>query len=147
LNTVSECHSRRSRRGCASAIWEGIRCGLLAPFHYFGVPDEVDYRNIPWRSTRFDEEALTRAVATQSRAQNALEQYRLRAGARTLAFCCSTRHADFMAQFFTEAGVQAVAVHSDTSSAPRTASLERSVAKPEQAAAWGHHRAEAGPPR
>jgi HKD family nuclease len=27
---------------------EGIRRGLLVPFHYFGVPDEVDYRNIPW---------------------------------------------------------------------------------------------------
>jgi superfamily II DNA or RNA helicase/diadenosine tetraphosphate (Ap4A) HIT family hydrolase/HKD family nuclease len=107
-------------------LWDGIRRGLLAPFHYFGVPDEVDYRNIPWRSSRFDEEALTRAVATQSRAQNALEQYRLRAGARTLAFCCSTRHADFMAHFFTNAGVRTVAVHSDTmTSAPRTASLER----------------------
>jgi superfamily II DNA or RNA helicase/diadenosine tetraphosphate (Ap4A) HIT family hydrolase/HKD family nuclease len=106
-------------------LWDGIRRGLLAPFHYFGVPDEVDYRNIPWRSSRFDEEALTRAVATQSRARNALEQYRLRAGARTLAFCCSTRHADFMADFFSQAGVRAVAVHSDVTSAPRTASLER----------------------
>jgi superfamily II DNA or RNA helicase/HKD family nuclease len=106
-------------------LWDGIRRGLLASFHYFGVPDEVDYRNIPWRSTRFDEEALTRAVATRSRAQNALEQYRLRAGTRTLAFCCSTRHADFMAEFFTDAGVRAVAVHSDTTSGPRAASLER----------------------
>ncbi|OGL19732.1 MAG: hypothetical protein A3K12_05815 [Candidatus Rokubacteria bacterium RIFCSPLOWO2_12_FULL_71_19] len=106
-------------------LWDGIRRGLLAPFHYFGVPDEVDYRNIPWRSTRFDEEALTRATATQSRAQNTLEQYRLRAGTRTLAFCCSTRHADFMADFFAGAGVRAVAVHSDATSAPRTASLER----------------------
>ena len=25
----------------------GIREDLLVPFHYFGVPDEVDYRNIP----------------------------------------------------------------------------------------------------
>jgi superfamily II DNA or RNA helicase/HKD family nuclease/diadenosine tetraphosphate (Ap4A) HIT family hydrolase len=106
-------------------LWDGVRRGLLAPFHYFGVPDEVDYRNIPWRSARFNEEALTRAVATQSRAQNALEQYRQRAGARTLAFCCSTRHADFMADFFTAAGLRAVAVHSDGTSAPRAASLER----------------------
>ena len=106
-------------------LWDGIRRGLLAPFHYFGVPDEVDYLNIPWRSTRFDEEALTNAVATQSRAQNALEQYRRRAGARTLAFCCSTRHADFMADFFARAGVRAVAVHSAPSTAPRTISLEQ----------------------
>lgn len=106
-------------------LWDGIRRGLLAPFHYFGVPDEIDYQNIPWRSARFDDEALTRAVATQTRAQNALEQYRLRAGTRTLAFCCSTRHADFMATFFANAGVRSVAVHSDVTSAPRTVSLER----------------------
>src|SRR5262249_45175431 len=78
---------------------DGIDRDLLSPFHYFGVPDEVDYTNIPWRSTRFDEEMLTLAVATQSRAQNALEQYIKRAGARTLAFCCSQRHADYMANY------------------------------------------------
>jgi superfamily II DNA or RNA helicase/diadenosine tetraphosphate (Ap4A) HIT family hydrolase len=103
----------------------GIELGLLCPFQYFGVPDNVDYSNIPWRSSRFDEEALTEAVATQARAQNALEQFRKRAGARTLAFCCSTRHADFMAQFFSERGVGAAAVHSGSSSAPRATSLER----------------------
>lgn len=26
---------------------EGIRRGLLCPFHYLAVPDEVDYSNIP----------------------------------------------------------------------------------------------------
>jgi superfamily II DNA or RNA helicase/diadenosine tetraphosphate (Ap4A) HIT family hydrolase len=104
---------------------EGIREGLLSPFHYFGVPDEVNYENIPWRSNRFDEVALTDAVATRSRAQNALDQYRQRGGKRTLAFCCSTRHADFMRDFFREAGVRAAAVHSDVGSDPRAASLER----------------------
>lgn len=104
---------------------EGIRRELLSPFHYFGVPDEVDYANIPWRSSRFDEEALTHAVATQSRAQNALEQYRKRAGACTLAFCCSRLHADFMAEYFRAEGLRAVAVHSGEGSAPRSASLEK----------------------
>ncbi len=104
---------------------EGIREGLLSPFHYFGVPDEVNYENIPWRSNRFDEEKLTEAVATRSRAQNALEQYRTRGGTRTLAFCCSMRHADFMRSYFREAGVRAAAVHSGTTSDPRAASLER----------------------
>ncbi len=75
-------------------LFDGIRRDLLVPFHCFGVPDEVDYANIPWRSGRFDDEALTQAVATQARAANALEQYRKRAGTRTLAFCGSQRHAD-----------------------------------------------------
>lgn len=106
-------------------IPEGIRQGLLCPFRYFGVPDDVDYTNIPWRSNRFDEAALTSAVATQKRAANVLEQYHQRAGKRTIAFCCSQIHADFMAEYFRCCGVRAVAVHSGPSSAPRAASLER----------------------
>ena len=102
----------------------GIEAGLLCPFRYFGVPDEVDYANIPWRSSRFDEEELTNAVATTRRAENALEQFRQRGGDRTLGFCCSQRHANFMADFFTEKGVRAVAVHSGDRSAPRASALE-----------------------
>lgn len=102
----------------------GIKAGLLCPFQYYGVPDDVDYSNIPWRSSRFDEEELTKAVATKQRAENALEQYRKRAGRRTLAFCCSQRHADFMAECFKNAGVNAVAVHSGPNSAPRATALE-----------------------
>ncbi len=103
----------------------GIRRDLLCPFHYFGVPDEVDYTNIPWRSSRFDEEELTKALATQARAQNALDQYRANAGTRTLAFCCSQRHADFMADFFRGAGLRVASVHSGASSDPRAGSLEK----------------------
>jgi superfamily II DNA or RNA helicase len=106
-------------------IADGVRRGLLSPFRYFGVPDSVDYTNIPWRSSRFDEEALTTAVATRARAENILQQYRKNAGSRTLAFCCSRRHADFMASFFLEHGLRAVAVHSGAGSAPRAASLEQ----------------------
>lgn len=105
--------------------FDGIDRGLLCPFQYFGVPDDIDYAQIPWRNARFDEEALTQAVATQKRAQNALEQYRKRGGTRTLAFCVSQRHADFMANFFRDAGVRAVAVHAGAESAPRAASLEQ----------------------
>lgn len=106
-------------------IAEGISKSLLSPFHYFGIPDLVDYANIPWRSSRFDEEALTNAVATRSRAENVLQQYRNHAGTRTLAFCCSHRHAEFMADFFRGNGFRSVAVHSGPNSAPRAASLEQ----------------------
>lgn len=106
-------------------IAKGISDQLLCPFRYFGVPDLVDYRNIPWRNKRFDENELTNAVATHARAQNALEQYQKRGGKRTLAFCVSTRHADFMADFFREKGIASVAVHSAQTSAPRSESLQK----------------------
>jgi superfamily II DNA or RNA helicase len=105
-------------------VGRGISSGLLSPFHYFGVPDLVDYKNIPWRNSRFVETELTNALATEARAENALEQMRLRGGSRALGFCCSVRHADFMARFVNARGGRAAAVHSDPSSAPRTQSLE-----------------------
>lgn len=104
---------------------EGIEQKLLSGFRYMGVPDEVNYAQIPWRGSGFDETALTQALATQTRAQNALEQHRLHGGMRTLGFCCSQRHADFMADFFERNGLRAVSVHSGASSAPRASSLER----------------------
>ena len=104
---------------------EGIRHGLLSPFDYYGVPDEVDYAQIPWRSSRFDEEALTSAVATTSRADNALDQLRRRGGSRTVAFCVSQRHADFMSRHFADAGLRTAAVHAGPTSNPRARSLER----------------------
>lgn len=105
---------------------EGIRRGLLSQFDYFGVPDDVDYEQIPWKSNRFDEEALTSAVATQRRAENALEQLDRRGGSRTLAFCVSQRHADFMEEFAsTRGGLRTAAVHSGPTSHPRALSLER----------------------
>jgi superfamily II DNA or RNA helicase/HKD family nuclease len=105
-------------------LHEGIQQGLLAPFHYFGVPDDVDYAQIPWRSTRFDETALTEAVATRARAQNALEQLHQHGSGPAIGFCVSQRHADFMAEFFRVNGLRAVAVHSGVGSAPRASSLE-----------------------
>lgn len=105
-------------------LGEGIRCALLSPFHYVGVPDDVDYAHIPWRSSRFDEQALTEALATQQRAQNALEQFDTYAGTKALGFCCSRKHADFMAAYFNDHGKRAAAVHSGDTSAPRALSME-----------------------
>src|SRR5690606_14660469 len=83
----------------------------------------VDYAQIPWRSTRFDEAALTEAVATHARAENALDQLRRHGHGPAIGFCVSTRHADFMAEYFTAAGLRAVSVHSGPGSAPRASSL------------------------
>ena len=76
-------------------IRNGIEGGHLCPFHYFGVADDIDYSNIPWRNAQFDITELTAAVATEARARNSLEQFRKHGGRRCIAFCCSQRHADF----------------------------------------------------
>ena len=103
---------------------KGIDAGLLCPFRYFGVPDTVDYRNIPWRNRKFDDAQLTEAVATQARAANILDQYQKRAGKRTIAFCVSQRHADFMRDYLIANGITARSVHAGVTSDPRAESLE-----------------------
>lgn len=93
-------------------LFVGIQAGLLAPFHYHGIQDEsVDYREVPWRNGRFDPEELSNKLATLARARHALREWRSKAQQRTLAFCVSTRHADYMADQFTRAGVSAAAVY------------------------------------
>lgn len=104
----------------------GISRRLLVPFHYFGIRDDTDYEHIPWRSGKFDAAELTNAVATAARASQTLREYRLHSppsARRTLCFCCTTEHADFMAAFFVGHGVAAAAVHSGPTSAPRGKSL------------------------
>jgi len=103
----------------------GIEEDLLCPMSYYGVPDLVDYSNIPWRSTRFDPEELTTALATVKRAENCIAQYRERAGSRTVAFCSTQKHSDFMAEQFREHKIRAVSVHSGPGTANRTESLKR----------------------
>ena len=74
--------------------------GLLRPFQLLRSARRGRLHNIPWRSTRFDEDALTEAVATQYSRATCSGPVQHRGGIRTLAFCVSQRHADFMAGSF-----------------------------------------------
>ena len=103
---------------------EGIRRDELVPFHYWGVPDPVDFEPIPWRNGRFDPAALEAAVETQERAQSAFDEWQSRRGTRTLAFCVSTHHSDFMSDFFRARGIRCASVHSGQTSAPRHESID-----------------------
>ncbi|WP_298718375.1 DEAD/DEAH box helicase family protein [uncultured Oceanisphaera sp.] len=95
----------------------------LVPFVYQGIYDEhIDYDEIPWRNGRFDPDALDAAFASKRRARHALEQWRTFARSRTLAFCISTRHADFMARIFNDADIKAAAVYAG-SAMPRNQAL------------------------
>ena len=96
-------------------LFAGVTAGLLVPFQYFGIWDEsVNYKEIPWRNGRFDPQELSNKLATLARARHALTQWRDKAQSRTLAFCVSVRHADYMADQFRRAGITAAAVHSSS---------------------------------
>jgi len=94
----------------------GIDEKILVPFDYYGIYDRyVDYDEIPWRNGRFDPELLDNAFATKKRAYHIFDKWQEKKQSRTLAFCVSKKHADYMAQYFTSKGFNSVAVYSGSS--------------------------------
>jgi superfamily II DNA or RNA helicase/SOS-response transcriptional repressor LexA len=105
-------------------MFEAINTDILCPFDYRGVADNVDYSEIAWRNNQFDPEQLQNKLATVSRAKHNLKTWQELKQKRTLAFCISTQHADFMADYFTNHGVKVLSVHSK-SNVPRNVALQQ----------------------
>ena len=96
-------------------LFDGVRGDFLVPFHYYGIYDEtVEYQEIPWRNGKFDPDLLAHKLATMGRARHALRVWNQHKQIRTLAFCVSRAHADFMARYFQKNKIRAVAVHGDS---------------------------------
>ena len=96
-------------------LFDGVRGRFLVPFNYFGIYDEtVEYREIPWRNGKFDPNLLANKLATIARADHALRIWNQHKQVRTLAFCVSRLHADFMADYFHRNDVRAASVHGES---------------------------------
>ncbi|HJP60740.1 MAG TPA: DEAD/DEAH box helicase family protein, partial [Gemmatimonadaceae bacterium] len=101
-------------------LWDAIDQHRLVPFSYFGVADNLDLRDIPWRrGTGYDVQQLTTAItSTDVWARAVVKQFQERLvsseGTRALGFCVSVYHAKYMARVFNESGITATAVWADT---------------------------------
>jgi superfamily II DNA or RNA helicase len=110
-------------------LWDAIDQHRLVPFSYFGVADQLDLRDIPWRrGSGYDVQRLTAAItATDVWARAVVKQFRDRLmsseGARALGFCVSVDHARYMARVFSDAGIPATAVWADTPEQERLRAL------------------------
>jgi len=104
-------------------IARGIALERLTPFHYVGVKDDIDYDNIPWRNRRFDPEVLAQAAQTEARMQTLWRAWASHGGDRTLVFCCSIAHADFVRDWLKGKGVKVAAVYSGAGSDDRERSI------------------------
>jgi superfamily II DNA or RNA helicase/HKD family nuclease len=111
-------------------LLDAVDRGWLAPFQYFAIHDETDYRQITWRGTHYDEEELTRALSSDTRtaiiAAN-LKRYLPSFGKiKALAFCSSVSHAAYTARRLTEDhGIEAVALTGATPVQERMVALAR----------------------
>lgn len=110
-------------------LWDAIDQHRLVPFSYFGVADNVDLRDIPWkRGTGYDVEGLTKVLtASDAWARSVIHQFRDKvgtpSGTRAIGFCVGVEHARYMARVFNENGIKAVAVWGDTAEDERRQAL------------------------
>lgn len=104
-------------------IARGIELERLTPFHYVGVKDDIDYEHIPWRNRRFDPDALSQAAQTEARMQTLWRAWASHPGDRTLVFCCSIAHADFVRRWLLAKDVKVAAVYAGAGSDDREQSL------------------------
>lgn len=95
-----------------ATIGDGIAEESLVPFHYIGIKDTVDFRQVPWRNGRFELEELERRVANSERMERLWTTMQEHPADRTIVFCCSRRHAVFARDWLRSKGMTSAAVFS-----------------------------------
>ncbi|MCR5138563.1 MAG: DUF3427 domain-containing protein [Bacteroidaceae bacterium] len=97
-----------------------LNAGLLAPFHYYGIPDNVDLSEVRWSGHGYEIAELSR-IYTQNdfrtglilkKMQEYIGDSRLHK-VRSLCFCVDKEHAKFMNAKFTLAGLKTAVLTSD----------------------------------
>jgi superfamily II DNA or RNA helicase/HKD family nuclease len=113
---------------------EAVDRALLAPFHYYGVPDEegIDYTRITWKRGFYDIRDLEKMFnENSSRALWVLQQTVDHVAdihlIRALGFCVSVTHAQFMANMFSSKGIRAAALSAETARSERRAAISKLV--------------------
>lgn len=109
-------------------LWEALENDLLSPFHYFGITDNTDMTTLSWRRGGYEPDALSNLFTNNdARARLVVKAVIDKVGdpdsMRALGFCVSVAHARYMADFFRRAGLNAVALSSDTPRDQRRAAL------------------------
>ena len=88
---------------------EALEYELLAPFHYFGISDEViDYTNIRKKNGRFDENDLSEKLSVNERVEFIIEKIKLYdyngEKLKAIGFCVDIKHAVKMSNDFNNKG-------------------------------------------
>jgi superfamily II DNA or RNA helicase len=112
-------------------LWEALERGLLVPFHYFGIHDDIDLSSVSWRrGAGYDLNELTNLyTGLDSRVSLVVQALRDKLGdvgsMKAVGFCVSIKHAEFMANKFMLRGIPAKAITSAMTTQQREEVLER----------------------
>ena len=109
---------------------DAINRRLLSPFQYFGIADSVDLDTLRWHRGGYRVDDLDRVyTGNDARAGlvlNKVNEYVLAPGRmRAIGFCVSVAHAQFMARFCTEHGLNALALSAESTDQERRTAQDR----------------------
>lgn len=97
------------------SLKDAINKGMLVPFHYYGIYDDIDYSSIHMVRGRYDEKELNETYIGNVHRHDLIHKYYRKYGSRkALGFCCSREHAEEMAKEFSARGIPSSAVYSDS---------------------------------
>ncbi|MET8163075.1 DUF3427 domain-containing protein [Streptomyces sp. NPDC005329] len=100
-------------------LWEALENDLLSPFHYFGISDNTDLSTVEWKRGTYDPSELSDKLSSDVRRAGLVvkavtEKVAEPSAMRALGFCVSVLHANFMAEAFRTAGLNAIALSGET---------------------------------
>ncbi len=99
------------------SLHEVIDRGFLVPYTYIGLTDNIDYSKIRHDGHKYRVDDLEKFLIIPERNEAILNAYldpNKGSGDKAIGFCVSIKHAERMANFFSENGINAVAIHSNT---------------------------------
>jgi superfamily II DNA or RNA helicase len=105
---------------------EALNGGMLCPFQYFGVSDDVDLSALEWKRRGYDTAALNSLytgndLRTGKILRSVHDLIADPHAMRALGFCVSIEHAEYMTRSFTAAGIPSRTVTGRTDAETRAA--------------------------
>ncbi|MCC5910978.1 MAG: hypothetical protein JJT76_11135 [Clostridiaceae bacterium] len=101
----------------------------LVPFKYYGIYDDTDYDEIEYINGKYNAKQLEDALSISHRADLIFKNYLRYKGKKTLGFCSSIKHAEYMAAFFNDNNVRAASVHSSSAASENKLDREEAIRK------------------
>lgn len=102
----------------------GIEIGVLCPYHYYGCFDDIDYSGIQHNGQNYAAHDLERRLLIPQRDKAIISKWTEMANEKsTLAFCCTIKHAQRVAQHFRAKGIDADVYTSELTERERAATL------------------------
>lgn len=94
---------------------EVIERGLLVPYTYYGLTDNIDYSKIRYQNNKYRVDDLEKNLIIPERNEAIIKEYIDKGeGDKAIGFCVSIKHAERMAETFQDAGITAAAIHSQS---------------------------------